>query len=44
MPRFGVYFDKKPLIVDNGVLRGQPNLKVINMRGDPFTDTLRIEY
>ena len=41
---FGMYYDFEPLEIRDGILRGQPNSKVINMRGDPYIDTLTIEY
>lgn len=49
MPGFGVYYDYSPLDIRKddrwgGVVYGQPKIASISLRGDPFIDTLRIEY
>jgi hypothetical protein len=46
MPRFNVFYDTKPLDydMDRKGFRGNPKSKGVDLKGDPFTDTLRIEY
>jgi hypothetical protein len=46
MPLFNIFYDSVPLQFDEAIkgFRGQPKSKGIYLRGDPYKDTILVEY